>query len=252
MDKKNYKLIGLFCVLVAIVAGAFFYYFKIYKKNLEEPDYHPVSDSLFLQLKDNPDYLVKENLIQINSLPLLEFFRTRMLFHTYTNPGSPRKNFIQELERDFPGERSKVLVEILDMYLRFEKEKQKVAGDKDLDDYEKILKVDMLRFELFGEKLVDILFTGRDFETVEKFYAYSNRYLKKHYPDMPRSKKNHLIKARKEIYGEDYERLFALESFRRQFELELKINERELGIMNEFEKQQAIEDLKVKMKNTEN
>ena len=252
MNKKNYKLFGLFFLLVALLIGALFYYFKIYKKNLEDPDYHTISDSLFLQLKDNPDYLLRENLLEIKSLSLLEYFRTRMLFHTYTNSGSPKKYFQKELELDFPGERSRVLIEILEVYLKFEKEKQKENEDKDLDDYEKILKIEMVRFELFGEKLESLLFPSKDFETIEKFYAYTNRYLKKHYTDMPRSKKNHLLKARKEIYGTDYERLFAQEPFQRIFELELKINERELGIMNEFEKNQTISSLREKLLKTEN
>jgi hypothetical protein len=105
----------------------------------------------------------------------------------------------------------------------------------------------MLRFEVFGEKLDPLLYPKKDSETIERFYAYTERYLKKHYTDMPRSKKNHLIKARREIYGSDYERLFAIEPERLQFDLELKINERELSILNEYEKKQAIAELKEKI-----
>jgi hypothetical protein len=247
MDKKNYKLFGTLLVLVSLTAGALLYYFKVYKKNLEEPDYYSAPDSIFQRLKENPSYLVEENLLQINSLALVEYFRTRMLYYSYTNPGASKENFKEELERDFPGERGRALVELLDAYLRFEKQKEKVLALSDLDSYEKILKIEMLRIELFGENLDLLLYPKKDSETIERFYAYTERYLKKHYTDMPRSKKNHLNKARREIYGEDYERLFALESARLQFNLELKINERELSILNEYEKKQAIAALREKM-----
>ncbi len=247
MNKKNYKLIGILLVLVAFIIGALFYYFKIYKKNLEEPDYYGSSDSLFQRLKENPSYLVEENLLQINSVSLIEYFRTRMLFHTYTNPSSPKQNFQSELERDFPGERGQVLIELLDAYLRFDKQKQDIIKDSDLDSYEKILKIEMLRIELFGENLDPLLYPKKDSETIERFYEYAERYLKKHYTDMPRSKKNHLYRARREIYGSEYERLYAQEPVRLQFDLELKINERELSILNEYEKKQAIAELKEKL-----
>ena len=247
MDKKHYKLIAILLVIIAVLAGALFYYFKVYKKTFEGPDYYGTSDSLFQRLRENPSYLEEENLLQINSLNLVEFFRTRMLYHTYTTPNASKQNFQAELERDFPGERGQVLIELLDAYLRFEKQKQEVLKSDDLDSYEKILKIEMLRFEVFGEKLDPLLYPKKDSETIERFYAYTERYLKKHYTDMPRSKKNHLIKARREIYGSDYERLFAMEPERLQFDLELKINERELSILNEYEKKQAIAELKEKI-----
>jgi hypothetical protein len=59
------------------------------------------------------------------------------------------------------------------------------------------------------------------------------------------------MKARHEIYGSDYERLYSLEPERLQFDLELKINERELSILNEYEKKQAIAELKEKMTRAE-
>ena len=251
MEKKKYTQIGIFILLMALILGALFYYFKVYKKTFEEPDYNSAPSSYFQRLKENPSYLIEENLLQIKSLSMVEYFRTRMLYHTYTNSSSPKQNFQAEIERDFPGERGQVLMELLDAYLQFEKQKEKVLNDSDLDSYEKILKVEMLRIELFGENLDSLLYPKKDSETIERFYAYTNRYLKKHYTDMPRSKKIHLMKARHEIYGSDYERLYSLEPERLQFDLELKINERELSILNEYEKKQAIAELKEKMTRAE-
>ena len=68
---------------------------------------------------------------------------------------------------------------------------------------------------------------------------------------MPRSKKNHISKARREIYSSEYERLYALEPTSRQFQLELKINERELSILNDYEKKQAIDTLKKNLGQTD-
>jgi len=45
--------------------------------------------------------------------------------------------------------------------------------------------------------------------------------------------------------------LYSLEPERLQFDLELKINERELSILNEYEKKQAIAELKEKMSRAE-
>ena len=251
MNKKNYKLLGIFVLLLVVVIGVSFYYFKFYKKNLEEQEYNSVSDSLFLRIKENPEYLVKENLLQIKSLSLMEFFRTKMLYHTYTNSSSPKQIFKEELEMDFPGERGKVLCEILEEYIDKEREKEKTLNDSDLDEYEKILKIEMLRIEFFGENLGALLFPPKDSEKIEKFYAYTSRYLKKHYKDLPRSKKNHISKARREIYSSEYERLYALEPTSRQFQLELKINERELSILNDYEKKQAIDTLKKNLGQTD-
>lgn len=248
MNKKNFKLFGIFFLLLALVFGAFYYYFKVYKQNFEEKSYYSNdSDSLFLRIKENPEYLVRENLLQVKSFALLEFFRVRLLYYTYSDDTSPEQKLEEELERDFPGERGRVLSEILSVYLKYEKEKEKTQKDSELDNYEKILKIEMLRVEFFGESLSRLLFPKKDSETIEKFYAYTDRYLKKHYTDMPRSKKNHIQKARREIYSSEYERLYSLEPTRRQFELELKINERELSILNEYEKKQAIANLKEKL-----
>lgn len=252
MGKKHYKQFAIALILLAITAGALFYYFKIYKKNLEAPDYSNVSDSLFQRIKENPDYLVAENLLEIKSMSLIEYLRTRMLYYQYTEPENPKKSFQIELEMDFPGERGRALIEILEVYLKLEKGKEKIEKEETLDSYEKILKIELLKAELFGEKLMILLFPKKDSESIERFYAYSDRYLKKHYTDLPRSKKIHLGKARREIYGEDFDRLFASESNRRRFELELKINERELSILNEYEKKQAIAELKEKMNQEEN
>ncbi len=234
-----------------VTAGGLYYYFKVYKKNLEAPDYINMSDSLFQRIKENPDYLIAENLLEIKSMPLLEYLRTRILFYRYSDPDNAKKRIQTELEMDFPGERGRALIEILEVYLKLEKGIEEIEKEDTLDSYEKILKIELLKAELFGEKLMVLLFPRKDSEAIERFYAYSERYLKKHYTDMPRSKKIHLGKARREIYGEEYDRIFAMEPMRRRFELELKINERELSILNEYEKKQAIEAIKEKLNQEE-
>lgn len=245
---KKYKYLIVIISILLVISVGFIYYFKVYKKSFEEPVYSDVPESIFLRLQENPDYLIQEKLLSIQSLDLLEYFRTRMLYHSYTDSISPEKNFKEELEKDFPGERGRVLIEIFEVYLRFQKEKNKVYKDEELDGYEKFLKIEMLRVEIFGENLAKLLFPKKDSEKINKFYAYTERYLKKHYTDMPRSKKNHISKARIEIYGDDFDRLYSAESPQRQFELELKINERELSILNEYEKKQAIAEIRKKSK----
>ena len=74
------------------------------------------------------------------------------------------------------------------------------------------------------------------------------RYLKKNADKDSKTKSNHIQKARQEIYGDNYKKLYTYEPFSQQLKLEIKIHEREMSIMDEKEKTVLINDLKQRLR----
>lgn len=242
MQDSKKRIYIFFLVLVLIILGILGFYFLFYKNSISKNE----KELSFIKLKEDPEYLERENLVKINGEYLLEYFRQRLIFHNYSTKKKGKSGFILELEKDFPGERSRVLVSILEKFLEFEEKKKEINIDKKLDSFEKIEKINLTQIEIFGEKLSIILFPKKDSEKIEKFYEYADRYLKKHFFDLTRKKEIHLEKAKKEIYGEDFGKLISLEPAKKKLELDIQIHERELSILNDEEKKIAIENLKTK------
>ncbi len=237
--KRIYLFILILCLILAGLLGFYFLFFKnIIQKN--------ANLAVFEKLKTDTEYLERENLVKINEEYLLEYFRQRLIFHNYSYEKKEKNGFINELEAEFPGERARVLISLLDKYLEFDEKKKEISNDKNFDSYEKIEKINLLKVEIFGQKLTEILFPKKDSEKIEKFYEYADRYLKKHFFDFTRKKEIHLEKAKKEIYADDYEKLLSIEPAKKKLELDIKIHERELSILNDEEKKIAIEVLREK------
>jgi hypothetical protein len=238
---KTHSPIFLF-FLVLLASLGLGYYFFFYEKKVEYSEISPKAVVLE-KLQHNPEYLQTENLEVIQGLSTMEYLRTRMLYHSRSS-SNPENAALEELERDFPGERGRVLMNLLLAQNLWEKEKREIEKDENLDEYQKYLRGFQKRKEIFGENLEPILFAPKESEKIETFFLYSQRYLRKHETDTPRSKKAHLEKARMEIYGENYDSLLAKEPFEKRLELELRIYEREMSIFTEEERIQKIAKIK--------
>jgi hypothetical protein len=241
---KNFRDFALLFVFIIVIGGLSYYLLFFYKSNKTLNS----SEKSFLELKKNPDYLVQENLLKIKNIELLEYFRQRLNYHSYSNEKKGLEGLKQELAQDFSGERSTVLISLLENYLKFEESKKKIQDSNELDPYEKIEKTSMIKIEIFGQALSELLFIEKDSDLIQKFYSYAYRYLKKHYTDLPKSKRNHLEKAKQEIYGNKFESLQNLETAKKKLELEIMINERELSILTAEERKIVIEEYKEKLK----
>lgn len=241
---KNFRDFTFLIIFIIIFGGLSYYLLFFYKKDKSLNS----SEESFISLKKNPDYLVEENLLKIKNIELIEYFRQRLNYHSYSTEKKGLEGLKQELSQDFPGERSTVLISILENYLKYEESKKKIQSSNELDAYEKIEKISMIMIEIFGQGLSDLLFIKKDSDLIQKFYAYAERYLKKHITDLPKSKRNHLEKARVEIYGSKFDTLQNLETAKKKLALELMINERELSILSAEERKIAIEEYKEKLK----
>lgn len=236
----------LFFLFLMIALGVGYYYFFLYQTN----DYADLSPNASIKekLNYNPNYLQEENLLIIKGQSTIEYLRTRLLYHKYESKGDPVKNLLEELSRDFNGERAQVLSDILKNYVKYIEEKDKLESDKSISDYKKIAINKEKRIELFGEQIEALLFPEKPEDKLETFYLYSKFYLKNHFEDDPLSKRDHLTKARKEIYGEDYRDLILKEPIPQQIEIELGIQEREMSILTEAERKMKIESIREKFR----
>jgi hypothetical protein len=238
-SKRNVYIFVSILLLISI--GSILFYYLFFRKITENQQ----GKEIFEALKNNPEYLERENLLRIKDLPVLEYFRQRKIYYAYNT--NSKETFQDELERDFPSDKAKILIQIFKVYEEFENGKEKILKNKELDSYSQLNYIYKLKVNLFGEDLSNLLFPKQNSEKVEEFFYYADRYLKKHFKDLPRNKKIHLDKARKEIYGEDFDTLYSLESPLKKLELEIKIHERELSILNPEERKLAIQDLKEKL-----
>ena len=240
-SRSGLYVFGIFFLLVLLM-GVGYYYF-IYSSKPNYSDYNP-NASITEKLNYNPAFLEQENLLIIKEQSTIEYLRTRLLYHKYESKGNPENNLIEELKQDFNGEKAQVLIDILKNYNKYLDLKKKIDEDLSLSEYKRLPKYRDLRVEIFGEVLESILFPEKPEDRIEKFFLYSKYYLKNHYEDDPISKKDHLGKARKEIYGDMYEDLVLKEPFPQRLELELGILEREMSILTEEERKIKIESIR--------
>lgn len=238
--QNNYPILIFFVILLLSLGLG--YYFFFYEKKIESVELSPKANFLE-KLSYNPGYLHAENLDTIKGMSTMEYLRTRMLYHKF-NSKNPEIATLEELERDFPGERGRLLMNLLLALNLWEKELAEIKEDPNLDEYQKYLRGFQKRREIFGDTLDPMLFPPRDSEIIETFFLYSQRYLRKHHTDTPRSKRAHLEKAKQEIYGDRFDDLKSKEPFEKKLELELKILEREMSILTEEERIQKIAKLK--------
>ena len=240
-SRSGLYVFGIFFLLVLLM-GVGYYYF-IYSSKPNYSDYNP-NASITEKLNYNPAFLEQENLLIIKEQSTIEYLRTRLLYHKYESKGNPENNLIEELKQDFNGEKAQVLIDILKNYNKYLDLKKKIDEDLSLSEYKRLPKYRDLRVEIFGEVLESMLFPEKPEDRIEKFFLYSKYYLKNHYEDDPISKKDHLGKARKEIYGDMYEDLVLKEPFPQRLELELGILEREMSILTEEERKIKIESIR--------
>lgn len=241
-ETSNKTIIFLTIILTSLlVAGIVYYVSKeevvIVENNIERK---PIVKGLEV----NPHYLKQEDLLFIQSTPLLEYIRQRLLYHSNIHPYNAIGYTQDEFEKDFPGEKGKVLVQLLYVFEDFQSKEEKIRKNKSMDEYQKSVAIEKNREAIWGKDLSNLLFPKTKYETIQKFFHYTDHYLKNHYDDDTPSKKIHIEKARVEIYGDDFEELLAKEPTSQQIDLELKIMEREMSIMSETEK----EDLRTKIK----
>lgn len=238
MRSLNKKVLLIaFVILALLLAGVSLYFWKFRKSggtNTPQPIGYSQSETM-RKLNSNSAYLESEDLKLIRPDELVEYFRQGIISFKYS--ADPKREFGLEIEKKIPGEAGRVIREIFLAYCEYDSYLSDLNKNESLDDYEKWNEKIKSRDIFFGRELREKLFPKRDSETIEKYFLYTKRYLKKHESDDFRSKKIHLEKAKAEIYGLDYHRLLQLEPVERQFELELNLRKKQIEIMSEKEKE---------------
>ncbi len=237
----------LMLFLGVLALGIYFYT----KKNIPDYSTFDPNATTLEKLNYNPKYLEEENLLRIKGQSTIDYLQTRLLYYKYETSENPNKGLQEELMRDFNGERALVLSDILKTWNLYLEEKKKLDTDVELSDYKKWIQSKALRVKIFGEELEPYLFPEKPEDRIETYFLYAKQYLKNHREDDPLSKKDHLLKAKKEIYGDLYEDLVRMEPIPSKLELELGLIEREMSILNEQERKVKINSLREKLRKGE-
>ncbi|MCB1141215.1 MAG: hypothetical protein H7A24_01500 [Leptospiraceae bacterium] len=220
------------------------YYFLFVKKS-PEPSYRTPGDTSTIEkIRENMKYLEDEHLLSIKSVSTIEYLRTRLLYHKFENPDSYIEKFQEEILLDFPGERGEALLSLADLYLKFLEFETEMVKNDAYTEYQKWLSIREERKKIFGISLEEKLFPPKKEDKIEKFFLYTKHYCKLNFEESEDTKREHLRKARLEIYGDDFEELYSKESFSRQLELELRIREREMSILSEEERKKIISKIR--------
>jgi hypothetical protein len=242
---KNWKrYIPHLSFLILLVASLYLGYLYFFQgKPTGQPDY--MEDySKPAPLANLPEYLRLENLETIEGLSTMEYLRVLRLKYYYEGDKDSEKKTIQELELKYPGERGRVLSRLLGLFIQWEDYTRKLSENEELDGYQRKLQSLQKRKELFGEEAESFLYPNADPDKLEIFQLYTKRYIKKHREDEISEIRDHLQKAKREIYGENFERIQEQETFDSRLELELLLQERELSISTEEERRIRIAKIK--------
>ena len=238
--KSSFPYLFISFLLLGILYFAYLYFLK--DKPQRKPEY--IYDFKIRPHSNIPEYLKLENLEYIDKMPVREYVQSLFVkFYPLS-----RKDALplakQEIEKRFFGEKSMVLITLLELYSDWLDELDNLREDENLDGYtRKKLSLEK-RKQIFGIELENYLFPNSDFDKIELFFLYAKRYIKKHREDEISEIRDHLYKAKQEIYEEDYERLIQMESFDKQLELELLLQEREISILNEEERKLRIQKIR--------
>lgn len=243
--KNIYVILTPIVVFLVLIVVYYFYFNNPKKKSVIEQKPYTLGETL-KKLNTDSTFLENADLQSIRPEELIEYFRKGLIEFRYSS--DPKKEFGLKIEKDFPGENGRVILEIFRAYGEYMSFLSTLENHSELDSFEKWNEKIKYREVFFGKNLKEKLFPKKDSETIEKFFLYAKRYLKKHTNDNLRSKKIHLEKAKKEIYGEEYSRLIELEPLDERFELEWNIREQEIKIMTEKErmelKKEILDDLR--------
>jgi len=241
---KKYILYFLFLITIFIglyLGYRYFSYKKISENSKElnefyKPDYNKI-----------PEYFRVENLQTIDGMRPIEYLRVILVKYYPYGKKEAEKKAKEELELRFRGEKAMALIYLLNLLLEWEKSTEEIQQNTELDSYQKKVFSLKRRKEIFGEELENYLFPNQDYEKIETYFLYTKRYIKKHREDEISEIRDHLQKAKLEIYGKDYERLKELEPFEKKYELELLLQERELEILNLEERKFRLAKIKSKL-----
>lgn len=244
LSKKNLKSIFPYVFISLLLLGSLYFAYLYFFKDKPKGKTDYIFDFKVRPQANIPEYLKLEKLEFINGMPVREYIQS-LFVKFYPLPRKEAQNLAkQEIENKFFGERALVLVTLLELYSQWLEEIEKLESDENLDGYtRKKLSLEK-RKEIFGNELENYLFPNSDPDKIELFFLYTKRYIKKHREDEISELRDHLYKAKQEIYGEDYERLIELEPLEKQFELELLIQEREMSILNEEERKLRIQKIR--------
>ncbi|MEM7181955.1 MAG: hypothetical protein AAF518_13645 [Spirochaetota bacterium] len=237
--------VAIFVLLLVLFAFWAYRYFWI------ESDIRPVKkqEKAFIkQLEKNTAYVKAHNLFSIAGTPVVEYMRQRLLYHSIQNPDSAEDSFSDEILRKFPGEKGRNLRELLGLYILYTAKVRKIDNDESLDAYQKVLRKESIPAEVFGKDLAGKLFPPSDYDTINKFFRYSEHYLKQNYSQNTYVKRNHIQRARREIYQERFTVLKEKEPIDELYRLELRIMQREMSIMSRREKQQKMQEIKDRLR----
>lgn len=246
---NRWMTVFLFLILFLGVLGLGFYFYS--KQNTPAYSTFDPNATTIEKLNYNPKYLEEENLLRIKGQSTIDYLQTRLLYYKYETSENPTKGLQEELLRDFNGERALVLSDILKTWIQYLEEKKKLDSNPELSDYKKWIQSKVLRVKIFGEELESYLFPEKPEDRMETYFLYAKQYLKNHREDDPLSKKDHLLKAKIEIYGDLYEDLLRMEPIPSKLELELGLIEREMSILTEQERKVKIDSLREKLRKGE-
>lgn len=242
--KKNFKTLFPYFFVLALLIAILFFAYNYFLKDKPHGKSEYATNYTLRPISNIPEYLKLEKLEFIDRMPVSEYIQSLFVkFYPKTKEEAlPLAK--EEIQKRFFSEKALVLTTLLELYAKYFQEIENLNKQEDLDSYTKKKLSLEKRKEIFGTELENYLFPNRDFEKVELFFLYTKRYVKRHREDEPSEIRDHLLKAKQEIYGEDYERLTSMEPFEKRLELELLIQEREISILNEEERRLRIQKIK--------
>jgi len=232
--KFNKKIFFLLLFLLLFGMAAWY----LFRKKPEPLDLikNKSDTALVDSLEATPEFLAEEE-------NLIELFRQKLL------PGNVDEDEIKkELLLKFPGEKGRVVVRLFNQYLLL-LEAEKIINEKQVFEFDRIPERKKMQAELFGKQTSQLLFPDRELDRIRMFYAFCEKFLTENTTLDSERKKIIIEKKRKEIYGNDYDKMITRQPFAKEFELRKNIMQAELGVMNETEKAALVRKIAEEIRN---
>ncbi len=144
----------------------------------------------------------------------------------------------EEILKHYPDERGEVLFAIYNAFLFFVKEREMIESDTELSELEKIAEVTRVKEEIFPVWVREKLFQNHPLTPSRLLLVSLRDYISKNPLTFSRERKRMFLKLRKEIYLDRERDIRYWEEEEFWKEIVYLIYSRELGEMEDWEKQE--------------